>query len=196
MDKPAEYEYCTKNWCISKPEDSIFGYLPGTQWADFFNCEAPYDNSTDKVILEPPAESEACCVDVTDPIKHNDCIEECSVADEDERTRQCVIDIEDGERLADVEKKCPNQVNLIPTPKPNTPPVTIPSVSPPVETPSVSPPVETPSVMPPVETPSVNPPVETPSVSQPVEVPVSPPVVAPTPVTRKLPTPGTITGGK
>jgi hypothetical protein len=127
MDKATGYAYCTQNWCVKKPEESIFGYLPGTKWEDFYNCEAPYDNRTDAILLEPPAECEACCEDITDQIQHADCIEECSTAEAGAGVMQCVIDLEDAATLSDnKQKKCGGPTT---TPKP-TPAPKAPSVAP------------------------------------------------------------------
>jgi DNA-binding protein YbaB len=109
-DKATAYAMCTKNWCVRKAEDSVFGYLPGTQWADFYNCDAPYDSSGDVVLLDPPDECVVCCSDHPVVEMYDECIEECSMANEGFGTEQCVIDIEDSVVLATVEKKCKDPV--------------------------------------------------------------------------------------
>jgi len=108
--KAAGYSMCTTNWCVRKEEDSIFGYLEGTKYSDFFNCDFPYDPNLSPAIVGVPDECEECCAKHPVAEKIDECLEECTMADEGFGVEQCLIDMEDSVVLSTAEKKCSDPI--------------------------------------------------------------------------------------
>lgn len=55
------YEYCTENWCLPDPSDSLFSFYPEGTSAEDFNCRGiPYDDSIETAVADPPQ----CLIDI------------------------------------------------------------------------------------------------------------------------------------
>jgi len=71
----AEYDYCTVNWCIRDPAESLFTYEPGYNHASFSLCDLPYTpgSSLDQVpqeILTICNRNVACIIDAMNANVH------------------------------------------------------------------------------------------------------------------------------
>ena len=99
------YDYCTTNWCVHKEEDSIFGYLEGTSWADYYGCDDSYNPALEELISNPSQGCVDCCGSAPlETADYNACLAECMEGGEDD----CKIELHTREVLEDVETMCPD----------------------------------------------------------------------------------------
>jgi len=98
------YNYCTREWCVHNEDDSCFGYEEGTEWNDFYGCQESYDPTAEQKVNNPSPECAQCCAPLNGKDEYEACLLEC----EEGTPEDCKVDIENGETLADVEKKCPD----------------------------------------------------------------------------------------
>ena len=109
------FDYCTQNWCVRSAAESIFGYLPGQDWASHAanGCAdgLEYDPETELAVSNPTPECAECCADSAEGIDKIQCLTECEEAtDAESGVAQCHIELETEATLSDVEKKCPDPV--------------------------------------------------------------------------------------
>jgi len=70
LSSRAQYDYCTKNWCITDASESMFTYEPGYGHADITRCKHPYtdDQTLEEVsqdILDECDRDVPCIIDRT-----------------------------------------------------------------------------------------------------------------------------------
>lgn len=71
------YDYCTNNWCVDDPDESIFGYLPETDFYDFDGCTNEYNDEADKRAQNPTPECFTACETEKDFDGNYQCRVEC-----------------------------------------------------------------------------------------------------------------------
>ena len=120
----AAYDYCTTNWCVHDESESIFGYLPGTQWSDYYECAENFDPTAKDLVLAPSQECIDCCGIVQDEVLNKACLLEC----EEGAREDCELEIENEAVLDTIELKCPDpKPEPVPDPAPPKEPVADPA---------------------------------------------------------------------